>query len=217
MRLLVVEDEVDLAHALARAIREEGFACDVAHDGEEGLYFARELDYDLILLDLMLPGLDGRTLLRRLRTLRPTPVIVLTARDSLESKVELLDAGADDYVTKPFELEELLSRSRSLIRRAARKPAPRLTIGAVELDTVTRVIALEGAPVELTAKEYALVEFLALHRGEVISRAQLYEHLYDEREDTASNVVEVYVSNVRRKLGREFIRTRRGHGYTIDA
>ncbi|QDU65015.1 response regulator transcription factor [Engelhardtia mirabilis] len=217
MRLLIVEDEVDLAHALARAVREEGFVCDVAHEGEEGLWLARELDYDLILLDLMLPGIDGLSLLRRLRAERPTPVIVLTARGSLSSKVELLDAGADDYVTKPFALEELLSRARSLLRRAARQPAPVLSIGPVELDTVGRQVHLGGEPIELTAMEYALVEFLALHRGEVISRARLYEHLYDEREETSSNVVEVFVSNVRRKLGRDFISTRRGHGYLVDA
>ncbi len=216
MRVLIVEDEADLASALQRTLREEGYACDVARDGDDGLFRAEGGEYDLVVLDLMLPGLDGLGLLRRLRGRRPTPVLVLTARDAVADKVTLLDAGADDYLTKPFELKELLARTRSLIRRAAGEARPVLEVGGVRLDLAARQVLCEGAAVALTPKEYALLEYLALHRGEVISRTRLYEHLYDEREDTLSNVLDVYVSNIRRKLGRDLVRTRRGEGYVLD-
>jgi two-component system OmpR family response regulator len=216
MRVLIVEDETDLAAALRRAFSEEGFACDVASDGEEGLYLARSWEYDAIVLDLMLPRVSGRDLLERLREQRPTPVLVLTARDTLGDKVDLLNGGADDYMTKPFELEELLARVRALIRRAARKPRPALELGDVRIDTVARAVTRAGRPIDLSPKEYALVEYLALHKGELITRSMIYEHLYDESEDTHSNVVDVYVSNIRKRLGREFVRTRRGEGYLID-
>ncbi|MCZ6599102.1 MAG: response regulator transcription factor [Planctomycetota bacterium] len=217
MRVLVIEDEVDLASALQRALREEGYACDVAHDGRTGVLNVVSWDYDLVVLDLMLPGLGGLTVLHRLRDQKPTPVLVLTARDALADKVALLDAGADDYLTKPFELAELLARVRSLIRRAAHEPGPKLEVNGLEVDLVAREVTRDGIPVPLTPKEYALVEYLVLHRGEVITRTRIYEHLYDEHEDTLSNVVDVYVSNVRKKLGREFVRTRRGEGYIVDA
>ncbi len=217
MRILIVEDEADLASALKRALEEEGYACDVARDGPEGLFRAKGWDYDLLVLDLMLPGLGGLDLLRALRGRRATPVLVLTARDAVRDKVALLDAGADDYLTKPFELDELLARVRSLIRRAAGEPRPVLEVGDVRLDLAARQVLCDGATVALTPKEYALFEYLTLHRGEVISRARLYEHLYDEREDTLSNVLDVYVSNIRKKLGRDLVRTRRGEGYVVDA
>jgi two-component system OmpR family response regulator len=216
MRLLIVEDEVDLADGLKRALEEQGYACDLARDGPEGLLSAESSDYDLVLLDLMLPGLDGRELLRRLRRHRRVPVLVLTARDAPSDKVELLNAGADDYLTKPFLLDELLARVGALIRRAAHDPRPKLELGPIQVDLVARIVTRDGERVELTPMEYALVEYLSLHRGEVVSRSRLYEHLYDEREDTLSNVVDVFVSNVRRKLGREFVTTRRGHGYLVD-
>ena len=216
MRLLIVEDEVDLADALQRALEEQGYACDVAHEGRAGLHAAESCDYDLIVLDLMLPGIDGRELLRTLRRHRRVPVLVLTARDAASDKVELLNAGADDYLTKPFQLDELLARVGALIRRAAHDPRPKLALGPIQLDLVARVVTRDGARVELTPMEYALVEYLSLHRGEVVSRTRLYEHLYDDREDTLSNVVDVFVSNVRRKLGREFVSTRRGEGYLVD-
>jgi len=216
MRVLVVEDEKDLAAALRRALVEEGYACDVALDGRSGLFHARESDYDAIVLDLMLPGLDGRALLRRLRAHKPTPVLVLTARDALGERVELLDSGADDYLVKPFELDELLARVRALIRRAAGSPRPTLELGDVRIDTVARLVTRAGEPVTLSAKEYALVEYLVLHRGELVTRAMLYEHLYDGDEDTLSNVIEVYVSNIRKRLGHGFVRTRRGEGYVVD-
>ena len=215
MRILIVEDEADLAAALQRALQDEGFACDVALDGESGLFMAQEEAYDLVLLDLMLPKVDGRTILERLRPRRRTPVLVITARDAVGDKVALLDAGADDYLTKPFELSELIARVRALIRRATPDPRPTLRIGEVSIDTVGRSVTRGGAEVALAPKEYALLEFLARHRGELVSRTRLFEHIYDEHEDTISNVLDVYVSNIRKKLGRDLIRTRRGEGYVI--
>jgi two-component system, OmpR family, response regulator len=217
VRVLIVEDELDLATALERALRDEGYACDVALDGEEGLQRASEVAYDLLVLDLMLPRLDGRRLLVRLRQERDTPVLVLTARDELAQKVALLDAGADDYLTKPFALEELLARVRALIRRGAHEAAPSVEVDGLTIDLVAREVSRGGERLALTPKEFALVEFMILHRGELVTRTQLYEHLWDERGDTLSNVVDVYVSNVRRKLGRDFLRTRRGEGYIVDA
>jgi len=217
MRVLIVEDEKDLASALKQALVEDGYACDVAHDGTTGLYKAESWDYDVIILDLMLPALNGHALLKRLREHRRTPVLVLTARDTVRDKVRLLDTGADDYMVKPFELDELLARVRSLIRRAAHQPQPALLVGDVRIDTVARGVTLSGEPVPLSPKEYALVEFLARRRGQLVTREMIYEHLYDEDEDTLSNVVDVYISNIRKRVGREFVRTRRGEGYIVDA
>jgi len=216
MRVLIVEDESDLARALRRGLEEEGFSCDVALDGHQALFNLEQWDYDVILLDLMLPGVDGRTILGRLRADKRTPVLVLTARDTMADRVELLNAGADDYVTKPFELAELVARIRALIRRAANRARPTLEVADVVIDTVARTVTRAGEPVTLSPKEYALVEYLATHRGELITRTRIYEHIYDEREDTLSNVVDVYVSNIRKKLGRDFVRTRRGEGYIVD-
>ena len=216
MRVLIVEDEADLADALRAAMQEEGYACDVARDGRDALHALESWEYDLVLLDLMLPRLEGAELLRRLREAKDTPVLVLTARDTAADKVRLLDAGADDYLTKPFALDELLARARALIRRAAREARPVLELGEVHVDLVARQVRRAGASVPLTPKEYALVEYLALHRGRVVSRTTLLEHLYDAREDTLSNVLDVYVSSVRRKLGHDFVRTRRGEGYVVD-
>jgi len=143
-------------------------------------------------------------------------VLILTARDAVEDKVALLDLGADDYLTKPFELSELLARVRALIRRAAREPAPDLTIGDVCIDTVARIVKRAGAAVDLSPKEYALVEYLARHRGELVTRTAIFEHIYDDEEDTLSNVLDVYVSRIRKRLGADFIRTRRGEGYMVD-
>lgn len=217
MRVLLVEDEADLAGALALALREEGYALDLARDGREALFALGSAEYDLVVLDLMLPEVDGATVLARLRASSATPVLVLTARDALADKVELIDAGADDYVTKPFQLEELLARARALLRRGAGEARPRIELGEVVIHLAAREVHRAGERVALTPKEYALFEYLALHRGELVSRTRLYEHLYDEREDTASNVLDVFVSNLRRKLGRELVRTRRGEGYIVDA
>jgi two-component system OmpR family response regulator len=216
VRVLVIEDEPGIARALEWTFRDEGWACDLAPDGTSGLHLARSWDYDAVVLDLMLPGLDGRTLLERLRGEKRTPVIVLTARDALGDKVSALDAGADDYLTKPFEFEELLARLRALARRAAGQPAPVIEIGEIRIDTVRRVVTRRDREILLTPKEYALLDLLARRRGGVVSRTAIYEHIYDESEDTSSNVLEVYVASLRRKLGRDLIRTLRGEGYRID-
>jgi two-component system, OmpR family, response regulator len=190
---------------------------DSASDGEEGLYKAEAADYDAVVLDVMLPGLDGWELLRRLRRTKKTPVLMLTARGSVRDRVQGLDSGADDYLVKPFDVTELLARLRALIRRSASQALSRLEIGDVVVDLAARTVSRAGQPVNLTAREYALVEFLALRCGAVVSRTMLYEHLFDENEDSLSNLLDVHVSNIRKKLGHAFITTRRGHGYCVEA
>jgi two-component system OmpR family response regulator len=216
MRVLVVEDEPDLLRVVAQALREAGYAVDEAVDGEEGLYKASNWEYDALVLDLMLPRLDGWELLRQLRRTRKTPVLILTARDAIADRVRGLDAGADDYLVKPFELIELEARLRALIRRAAGNAVAAIEIGDAVVDTVAREVRRAGQPVGLTAREYALVELLAQHRGQLITRSMMYEHLFDETEDSLSNLIDVHVFNVRKKLGKDFITTRRGQGYLID-
>ena len=216
MRVLVVEDEPDLLASLAQALREEGYAVDTADNGNDGLFNAEGVDYDAIVLDVMLPGIDGWEILRRLRRTKKTPVLMLTAKDQTHDRVRGLDTGADDYVVKPFDLEEIFARLRAIIRRSINKTTNLMEIGSVKIDTASRVVTLSEKPVELTAREYALVEFMALHRGEVVTRTQLYEHLFDENDTSLSNLLDVHVSNVRKKLGAEFIVTRRGHGYCIE-
>jgi len=216
MRLLIVEDEVDLLTSLAKAMREEGYAVDTAPDGEEGLYKAENSDYDAIVLDVMLPKVDGWGVLQKLRKTRKTPVLMLTARDQTRDRVRGLDTGADDYLVKPFDLSELIARLRAIIRRSAGQTRNVIELGSIEIDTAARTVTADGKQVVLTPREYALVEFLALHRGEVVTRTTLYEHLFDEDDSTLSNLLDVHVSNVRKKLGSEFITTRRGHGYSIE-
>ncbi len=216
MRILIVEDEPDLLRSLAQALREEGYAVDTAPDGEEGFYKADNYGYDAICLDVMLPKMDGWEILKRLRKTKKTPVLMLTARDQTRDRVRGLDTGADDYLVKPFDLDELFARLRSIIRRSANKTTNEIQIGDVKIDTAARNVFVKDKLVELTAREYALVEFMALHRGEVVTRTQLYEHLFDENDETLSNLLDVHVSNVRKKLGAEFIVTRRGHGYCIE-
>ncbi len=215
MRLLVIEDEDDLRASLALALRDSGYAVDLAADGGEGLYKAGNSDYDAIVLDVMLPRLDGWELLRQLRLTRQTPVLLLTARDAPKDRVRGLDTGADDYLVKPFNLDELRARLRALIRRTAGRAGNVIVIGTVALDTAARMVRRDGRPVALTAREYFLVEYLALHQGQVVTRTALYEHLFDEDDNTFSNLLDVHVSNVRKKLGAEFIVTDRGHGYRI--
>jgi two-component system OmpR family response regulator len=217
MRLLVVEDEPRLLRSLARALREEGYAVDTAEAGDDGLQKAELYDYDAIVLDVMLPRLDGWELLARLRQLKPTPVLMLTARDSTRDRVRGLDTGADDYLVKPFDLSELLARVRALIRRAARQARSDIRILDVVIDTRARSVTRQGQAVALTAREYAILEYLAIHRGELVTRTALYEHLFDETDDTLSNLIDVHVSNLRKKLGAELIATRRGQGYCIQA
>lgn len=216
MRILLIEDEADLLSGLARALREEGYAVDTADDGEEGLYKAQSAEYDAVVLDVMLPRMDGWEVLRSLRQSRKTPVLMLTARDAARDRVRGLDAGADDYLVKPFDLGELFARLRALIRRSAGQTCNVIEIGAVVVDTAARSVFISGNPVPLTAREYVLLEFLALHRGETVTRSTLYEHLFDEDDDTLSNLLDVHVSNLRKKLGHELIATRRGHGYRIE-
>ncbi len=215
MRILVVEDESDLRTSLAMALREQGYAVDVSEDGEDGLWRATSVDYDAIVLDVMLPRLDGWTVLHRLRGSKKTPVLMLTARDTTRDRVRGLDTGADDYVVKPFDLDELFARLRALIRRAAGQTRNVVEIGDVVIDTGARLATRNGVEIALTPREYALLEFLAIHRGEVITRTVLYEHLFDEDDDTLSNLLDVHVSNLRKKLGADFITTRRGQGYCI--
>ena len=216
MRLLVIEDDPLLRHSLTEGLREELYAVDSAADGDEGLVKALATDYDGIVLDGMLPGIDGWELLRRLRLEKATPVLMLTARDAVTDRIRGLDAGADDYLTKPFDFEELLARLRALIRRSSGRGSSLLEIDGIEIDTAARSVRRDGEIILLTPREYGLVEYLALHRGSVVSRTELYEHLFDETENPLSNLLDVHVSNVRKKLGPTFISTRRGHGYSIE-
>ncbi|HEX3998786.1 MAG TPA: response regulator transcription factor, partial [Pirellulales bacterium] len=216
MRILVVEDEPDLLSAVAQTLREAGYAVDEACDGKIGLYKATTWDYDALVLDLMLPGKNGWEVLGSLRRAKKTPVLILTAQDAIGDRVRGLDAGADDYLVKPFELSELMARLRALIRRSAGQASRQIEIGDVTIDTAAKTVVRDGQPAGLTAREYALVELLALRRGQLVTRTQIYEHLFDENEDSLSNLVDVHVSNVRKKLGKDFITTRRGQGYVVE-
>lgn len=217
MRLLVVEDEPDVLRAVSTFLREEGYYVDTADNGEEGLYKATNWEYDAILLDVMLPKRDGWSVLAELRRQKKTcPVMMLTARDAIPDRVRGLDSGADDYLIKPFALTELVARVRALIRRSAGQAEPLIEIGNVTIDTTSRTVSVDGNSVALTAKEYCLLEFLAVHRGELVTRTKIYDHLFDECDSSLSNLVDVYVSNIRRKVGRDLITTRRGMGYIIE-
>src|SRR6266850_6860103 len=215
MRILVVEDEPRLLRNLAKALREEGYAVDTSESGDEGLYKAESYEYDAVVLDVMLPRLDGWELLQRLRKQKRTPVLMLTARDAPKDRVRGLDTGADDYLVKPFDLPELLARLRALIRRSAGQAQADLQFGDVLINIGARSVTRAGESVPLTAREYAILEYLALHRGKVVTRTNLYEHLFDESDVTVSNLVDVHVFSIRKKLGRDLIMTRRGQGYCI--
>ncbi len=218
MRILVVEDEIDLARTLKKSLEEQDFAIDLAGDGEEALALAREIPYAAIVLDLMLPGIDGTRVLQILRgNGARIPILVLTARDVVDDKIDLLSRGADDYLTKPFLLAELVARLRALIRRSSADPLPTIVVGDVTLDTASRVVRRGGRVVPLTAREYEILELLMRRRGTLVTRTTLEHHLYAENEEVFSNVVDVHVAALRRKLGAQLIGTRRGHGYTIDA
>ncbi|HVC20311.1 MAG TPA: response regulator transcription factor [Vicinamibacterales bacterium] len=221
MRLLVIEDEPDAARMLAKGLRAHAYAVDVCADGESACYQAAIVDYDAILLDVMLPIKDGLEVCRHLRGQGShVPVLMLTARDSLEARVAGLDSGADDYLIKPFAFAELLARLRALIRRGARPRLPdRLRIGELWLDTLAHRLTRGEREIALTAREYALLEYLARRTGEVVNRADIAEHVWDEHYDPLSNVVDVYVQRLRRKIDRagrpSVIRTRRGEGYQL--
>jgi len=218
MRVLIVEDEADLARALARSLEEAGFAVDVSPDGEDGLFRIREVQYDAVVLDIMLPRLNGWAVLEAARRAGVrTPILALTARDQVADRVRGLNLGADDYVVKPFAVVELIARIHALIRRSYGNPSQTLTIGELVIDMAARQVTLAGQPVELTAREFAILELLTRSRGAVVARATIYDHIYDEETDVLSNVIDVHVAALRRKLGADLIRTRRGEGYIIDA
>ena len=214
MRVLIVEDEPRLAENIARSLRESA-------DGQEGWFLAESNTYDVVLLDLMLPEMDGMQILTRIRQAgQHTPVLVLTARDEKESIVALLNAGADDYLTKPFDLGELLARTKALIRRGKGQPSPVVTIGDLQLNTANRTVQRAGRTILLTAMEYRVLEYLAHRPGAVVSKTELLEHLYDYNWEKFSNVIEVYISGLRRKLDdgsdRQLIHTVRGQGYVLQ-
>jgi DNA-binding response OmpR family regulator len=220
MRLLLIEDHKPLVRALKQGLEEEGFAVDVAYDGEEGDFKAKTADYDIIILDLMLPKEDGLSLLQRWRRDgMETHVLMLTARSSIDDKVKGLDLGADDYLTKPFELGELLARLRALIRRGHQVKDPVLRVHDLEIDTTARMVKRGGQSIHLTPREYALLQFLAFHRGKVVTRSMIWEHLYDEQDENTSNVVDVYIRYLRNKIDKGFepplILTRWGEGYLL--
>jgi DNA-binding response OmpR family regulator len=220
VRVLLIEDHKSLSKALRQGLEEEGFAVDVALDGEEGDYKARTAGYDVIILDLMLPKIDGLSLLQGWRRDKlSVHVLVLTARGALEDKVRGLDLGADDYLTKPFELEELFARVRALVRRGHQVKTPLLKIHDLEIDTAGRNVKRAGQLIHLTPREYALLEFLAFHAGQVVTRTMIWEHLYDEHDESTSNVVDVYIRYLRNKIDKGFepplILTRWGEGYML--
>jgi two-component system OmpR family response regulator len=218
VRVLVVEDEPNLLRQLKGALEGAGYAVDTASDGEEAHYLGSTENYDAVLLDLGLPEVDGLTVLDRWRKEgRAAPVLVLTARDSWSDKVAGLDAGADDYLAKPFQTEELIARLRALIRRSTGNSSSELIAGLVRLDTRSGRVTLNGEPVKLTAQEFKLLSYLMHHKGKVVSRTELIEHIYDQDFDRDSNTIEVFITRIRKKLGADLISTTRGLGYSLDA
>ncbi|HLT11527.1 MAG TPA: response regulator transcription factor [Micromonosporaceae bacterium] len=218
MRLLVVEDEARLATALQRGLQAEGFVVDIARDGPTGLDLARHGDYDAMILDVMLPGLSGYRIVRALRAEQHwLPVLMLSAKDGEHDQADGLDCGADDYLTKPFSFVVLLARLRALLRRGAPRRPTILTAGPVTLDPASRRVTVDGAEVALTTREYGLLQYLMRRAGDVVSKTELLDHVWEESERTAPNAVEVYIGYLRRKLGREVLQTVRGAGYRLVA
>ena len=215
MLVLVVEDEPDLLRTISQVLRDDGYAVDEAADGQDGLFKARSWEYDAIVLDLLMPKLTGWQVLEQLRRTHKTPVLILTARDGVADRVRGLDGGADDYLPKPFHLTELKARLRAIIRRSAGLATSQIQVGELTVDIKSKTVTRGDTLLLLTQREFSLLELLAMHRGQVVSRTQIYEHLFDENEDSLSNLVDVHVSNLRRKLGKDFITTRRGQGYIL--
>ncbi len=222
MRLLLVEDFAPLRTALVRGFQDQGYAVDATGEGNEGLWYATSNDYDVIILDLQLPGKSGFEILAALRAIeKDVAVLLLTAQDGVEDRVRGLDAGADDYLSKPFAVSELLARVRTLTRRRHRQRNPLRTIGDLAIDTTTQVVTRGTTRIDLTAKEYALLEYLAQHEGVVVSRSDIWEHVYDFADESTSNVVEAALMRLRKKLSPagepQLIVTRRGFGYLLAA
>jgi two-component system OmpR family response regulator len=218
MRILIVEDEPALTLRLQKALEAAGFAVDVAYDGEEGWHLGDTETYDAVVLDLGLPVLDGVSVLQRWREAgRTTPVLILTARGRWSEKMAGFNAGADDYMTKPFEIQEVIYRLRALIRRASGHAQPELACGPLRLDTNSARVTLDGAPVQLTAQEFRILSYMIHHPGRVVSRTELMEHVYDRHFDSDSNVLEVLLGRIRRKVGAGLIKTVRGQGYMLTA
>ncbi len=218
MRILIVEDNNRLRKSLLDYLRDEGFATDGAASGEEALYHIAHYEYDAIALDIMIPEPDGFEVLQKIRQAGVrTPVLMLTARSSLSDRLHGLNTGADDYLIKPFDMEELVARLRALIRRAASNPNPVIRVGPVTLDTAACTAFINSQPVELTTREFALLELLIRQRGAVVSREEMTEHLLDERDDSMSNLLDVYIYRLRQKFGKTRIQTRRGMGYQWSA
>lgn len=215
MRILLVDDDFLTLDFLAKTLRGDHYAVDTAENGEDGLYKAQSNDYDAIVLDMVMPGISGWDVLKRLRRNKKTPVLMLTARKATADKVASLDTGADDYLVKPFDPPELLARLRALIRRTTAHADSRVELGDVAIDFAARVVTRAGEHVSLSPREYAIVEHLSLHRGKVVTRSALYEHVFDENDDTFSNVIDVHIGKIRKKLGKEFIGTHHGHGYSV--
>jgi DNA-binding response OmpR family regulator len=220
MRILVAEDHPSLARSIADGLRDEGYAVDLTFDGNEALHLAGSNPYDAIVLDLNLPGRDGISIIQVLRRREvQIPILCLTARDGVGDRVKGLDAGADDYLVKPFAWDELAARVRSLVRRGHGQKSSTLVVGDLELDTARKSVRRAGKPIELSAREYALLEYLAHRHGQVVSRSDIWEHLYDQHDETTSNVVDVYIGYLRNKIDKEFptklIHTRRGQGYLL--
>ena len=222
MRILVAEDHPTLAQSIAEGLRDEGYAVDLTMDGEEAMHFAQTNSYGCIILDIMLPGKDGYSILKSLRHRgATTPVVFLTARDGVDDRVRGLDMGADDYVVKPFAWAELMARVRAAVRRPHGRTSSLLTVGDLEIDTAAKAVRRAGVPVELSAREYALLEYLAHREGQVVSRSDIWEQLYGHDDTTTSNVVDVYIGYLRQKVDRDhpvkLIHTRRGLGYVLTA
>jgi len=220
MRLLLIEDYRPLQQSLTKGLREAGFAVDTTGDGQEGLWYATSNDYDVIILDLMLPGIDGLQILKKLRTRgQKSHVLILTARDAVEDRVTGLDLGADDYLVKPFEFRELLARIRALLRRSYRRKNPRIRIRDLRIDLTSQRVRRGRQEIQLTPREYALLEYLAMRAGEMVSRTDIWEHVYEFKSAASSNVVDVYIGYLRKKIERPgkppLIHTVRGRGYLL--
>ena len=217
MRLLLIEDSKRLLPTLTSGLRKAGYSVDATRDGKEGLWFAESNDYDVIILDLMLPSMDGLTILHRLRQQKDTHVLILTAKDAISDRVDGLQKGADDYLVKPFAFDELLARLQALCRRSYGLKNPQIIIGPLEIDLSRKSARCEGIPLGLSMREFMLLEYLAMRRGELVKRSEIEEHIYDDLVEPMSNVVDSAICLLRKKLGRPLIHTRRGLGYILEA